>query len=107
MEDCNMMEVDTKGNRFTWMIMREGEGLIRECLDRVVVNAVWKTQFQSGLCCVLQAIGSDHTPLLLDLEPKESVTPKSLGFDERWLMHPKLEEIVKAQWERFMKGVVV
>ncbi|KAI9086091.1 hypothetical protein K1719_031924 [Acacia pycnantha] len=75
--------------------MREDEGLRRECLDRVVVNGTWRTKFEKGPCFVLEAIGSDHTPLLLKFEISDHIGLKPFRFDERWLLHPQLEEIVK------------
>ncbi|RYR72279.1 hypothetical protein Ahy_A02g006475 [Arachis hypogaea] len=43
----------------------------RERLDRVFVNWEWRRLYQNATLTALPAIGSDHYPLVLRLEPRE------------------------------------
>lgn len=38
MVDCELLELENRGCKFTWMNNREGDEFIREKLDRAVIN---------------------------------------------------------------------
>lgn len=47
------------------------ENLVKKRLDRALCNWPWRIQFPSAEVYTLPAIGSDHSPLLLTLEPPD------------------------------------
>lgn len=95
-----LLEIDTKGSFFTWLNNREGDDFIRERLDRAISNCSWKSAFPYGHCKVLEAIGSDHCPLLICKDSNDKLTPALFRFDLRWLSHPDYEALIKRHWPR-------
>lgn len=91
-------KMDTKGSFFTWLNNREGGNFIRERLDRAISNCSWKNSFPNGHCKVLQAIGSDHCPLLVRKDSNDKLAPFLFRFDLKWLTHPKYDNFITNKW---------
>lgn len=66
LNDCALLELESKGCRYTWMNNREGEELVKERLDRVLCSMDWQIMFSGAEVLALPAVGSDHSPLILD-----------------------------------------
>lgn len=69
LDSCSLMDLDSKCCKFTWTNNREGADLVKKRLDRALCNWPWRIQFPSAKVFALPVIGSDHSPLLLTLEP--------------------------------------
>lgn len=65
-----LMDFDLKGCSFTWTSNSRNGEVVKEKLDRVLVNLPWRMSFQNALALALPAISSDHSPILLSLDPK-------------------------------------
>lgn len=63
-EECGLYNVSFQGQKFTWTGIREGE-VIRERLDRALVNFEWLQVFPRCQGFNLNAVGSDHSPIIL------------------------------------------
>jgi endonuclease/exonuclease/phosphatase family metal-dependent hydrolase len=95
--DCNLFDLGHRGDKFTWH-----RGLIRERLDRALVNEAWKTKFEGAFLENLPYNRSDHRPLLLCFEEMpmyEANGPSVLRFEARWLKEARFKEIVEEAWE--------
>lgn len=65
LNDCSLMDLESKGCAFTWFNNREGEEFVKKRLDRAVCIMDWRLMFPEAEVFALPAIGSDHCPLLL------------------------------------------
>jgi endonuclease/exonuclease/phosphatase family metal-dependent hydrolase len=65
--ECNLEDMGYKGDKFT-----RHRGLIRERLDRALINDLWREKFPAAVLENLPYSRSDHRPLLLSLEEKFS-----------------------------------
>jgi hypothetical protein len=95
--DCKLLDLGYRGDKFTWH-----RGLIRERLDRALVNEAWKTKFEGAFWENLPYNRSDHRPLLLCFEEMpiyEENGPSILRFEARWLKEARFKDIVKEAWE--------
>lgn len=98
MTSHKLLELDSKGSFFTWLNNREGSHFIRERLDRAISNCSWKNSFPNGHCKVLEAIGSDHCPLLICKDSNDKIAPFLFRFDLKWLSHPDYDNFIKNKW---------
>jgi hypothetical protein len=69
--DCQLEDLGFTGDPFTWKW-----GLIRERLDRVVVNGAWSVMHPNAVLHHLDYTKSDHHPIVLDTEYQD---PQSHG----------------------------
>ncbi|XVF37472.1 hypothetical protein REPUB_Repub20aG0011000 [Reevesia pubescens] len=82
--DCNLNEVHSQGQFFTWFGIRDGE-LIKERLDRVLVNFDWMEAFPDMQVFVLPAVGSDHSPIVMNSVRKDKKGPRRFKFENTWM----------------------
>lgn len=64
-DSCSLMDMESKGCKFTWSNNREGNDLVKKRLDRALCNWAWRVQFPNVEVFALPAIGSDHSPCYL------------------------------------------
>lgn len=76
-----MFDLCFKGTPFTWSNNQLNVRHIKESLDRVVYNLVFRETFPNAKVFHLNAIGSEHVPLLLFLDYKDVRTPKVFRFE--------------------------
>lgn len=62
-----------KGHHFTWTNNQEGNQRIMERIDRAIVNREWVSIFSTLVVLHTLMIGSDHCPLIVELEPKSNL----------------------------------
>ena len=60
------IDLPLKGLPFTWSNRRSGSNLIREQLDRDIINARWQVLYPRAGLIHLVVTQSNHCPLLLD-----------------------------------------
>ncbi|KAJ1411448.1 Endonuclease/exonuclease/phosphatase superfamily [Sesbania bispinosa] len=95
----DLLELDLKGNRFTWF-SNPREGIVtREKLDRALINWLWFSLYPNAIVTAYPAISSDHSPILLDINPEES-SGQSFKYEVLWDDHPNCKDIVKQGWNQ-------
>lgn len=67
LEDCRLMDLGYRGQKFTWNNGREGEDFIKERLDRVVANEAWCDIFPKADISVEEELSLDHCPIFVTL----------------------------------------
>lgn len=92
------MDLESKWCTFTWSNNREEEALVKERLDRALCNMDWRVTFPNTKAIALPAIGSDHSPLLLNLDPFTRKRRKECKFESYWLEEEECGEIVRTAW---------
>ncbi|RYR44041.1 hypothetical protein Ahy_A08g040422 [Arachis hypogaea] len=89
------MEIDLKGEKFTWFSNLMNDFVTRERLDR----ALWRRLYQNATLTVLSAIEFNHYSLVLMLEPKEKFE-RHFKFKTYWKDHDNCEKIIKNEWKK-------
>ncbi|GLT33351.1 hypothetical protein SLA2020_079490 [Shorea laevis] len=102
-EYCGFSELDFKGPRFTFVRKQQGS-LLRERLDRVLMNRAWAEQFPGSISHHLPTIQSDHSAILLSAQrnlPRIGRTRmKQFRFENYWLQDTECEAVVKEAWQQ-------
>ncbi|KAF7822290.1 reverse transcriptase [Senna tora] len=102
--DCDWVDLGFKGSMFTWSNKQLEHEEIKERLDRCFCNLVARELFQNAQVINLEAIGSDHSPLIVDLNivdtgwkwDKEGVDGEAI------MLRKRLEKcsVVLKEWSR-------
>lgn len=95
--ECNLSDHGFIGDKFTWH-----RALIRERLDRALVNEGWNEMFPGAVLEHLDYYKSDHRPIIMNLH--EEITQEAAGqavlrFEARWLKEEKFCDVVKQAWQ--------
>ncbi|XP_057418021.1 uncharacterized protein LOC130712200 [Lotus japonicus] len=96
-----LMDLDLKGNKFTWHSNQRDGFITREKIDRVLTNWHWRSIFPNASAMAYPQISSDHSPVLLDPSPPTwSITP--FKFEVFWEEHEQCQEMVNQGWSNPM-----
>lgn len=101
--DNQLVDIHFEGKPWTWEGNWEGQ-VIRERLDRVLVNHDWLQNFEKARCLHIQKEALDHSVLLLNTNPR---APKRRGrfiFDKRWAQSQDSQELVHKEWMKHHVG---
>lgn len=72
--------------------------IIREKLDRILVNWSWRYAHPNAFATALPIVSSDHSPLVLYLKPKEK-SGVSFKFEAFWVEHEECFGVVENGWK--------
>jgi len=90
------------GYQFTWFKSIGTDQSKEAQIDRALVSSTWQNMFANAVLQTLVAPISDHTPLLLQLDPIPWRQPHhSFKFNNSWLLEPDLVELVKTNWAQY------
>nr|KYP40877.1 hypothetical protein KK1_037764 [Cajanus cajan] len=99
--DMELIDIPLVGKRYTWF---KGDGSMMSRLDRVLVSESWSAHWGAGYVEVIPRDVSDHCPLIL----KHKVLnwgPKPFRFNNCWLSHSGIEDVVRSAWEKQVSGI--
>ncbi|KAL5574982.1 hypothetical protein UlMin_016681 [Ulmus minor] len=68
LDHCGLADLGYRGPHFTWYRGNNNSNLIQEKLDRMLGNQSWLHLFPNSVVCHLRFRGSDHRPLLKELD---------------------------------------
>lgn len=102
MSEAKLKTLASKGLQYTWSNKREEE--VRERIDRVLVNTSWIEKFPNSAAEILPMLGSDHCPMLLRREVKESRSRKMFKFELNWAEEKECVDVVKENWKTNSTG---
>lgn len=97
LNDTGLIDMDLKGEKFTWRSNPRNGFVTREKIDRVLVNWPWRSGYPHALVLSLPMVTSDHTPLVLQLTPKNK-SGVQFKYEAFWDDHEDCEEIIKQGW---------
>lgn len=90
---------DSKGVPYTWTNNREGNQRISERLDRALVNPAFIGRYPTLRVTHKLLLGSDHCPLLVQLEPKVRMGRRRFRFEGSWMEQTGCVDVVKEAWQ--------
>lgn len=94
MSDCALMDLEFKGNAFTWTNNQMEEANICERIDRAMANVEWRQHFPKAQVFQQVVLGYDHCPLILNCALPLKRVPKLFKFESMWCTHPSYEGVI-------------
>ncbi|KAL8093230.1 hypothetical protein AgCh_035211 [Apium graveolens] len=99
-EDCNLVEVDLMGGKYTWEKSKGKPNWVKERLDRAFATEGWWQKFPLGTLELRHAIVSDHEPIELKLmDTLMSRKHFRFRFENSWLKEPSFKAEVEGFWK--------
>ncbi|KAL3527945.1 hypothetical protein ACH5RR_012601 [Cinchona calisaya] len=93
-----LVDIGFTGQPWTWSNDWEGEGEIRERLDRVLCSRLWAQKLDKAVCSHVSNEASDHAILLLETNLVSANRKKRFLFDIRWIKHGEVEKVIAEAW---------
>lgn len=94
----NLLTVNFIGSQFTWCNNQQDLARRWARLDRCLVNVIWANKFESCLVKHMPRYMSDHSPLLLNLFPRNYGKKKIFCFENYWFDHVGCHDAVRDTW---------
>ncbi|OMO84106.1 Endonuclease/exonuclease/phosphatase [Corchorus olitorius] len=104
LDKCKVTEVTNKGIHFTWSNRREKGQCTWERLDRAFANAEWFQTFGNAVSTNLPISVSDHSPLWVQFERRDTFRKRPYRFEMMWTTNPQCEEIIRKSWNQVVSG---
>nr|XP_025635621.1 uncharacterized protein LOC112729673 [Arachis hypogaea] len=98
-----LVDIGMVGRPFTWTNRRQGEDLV-ERLDRYLVGMGWKLKFPNAVVHKLTESGSDHAPILMEIEPQSWHSKRYFKYQERWCREEGVKRTVSEVWRMEVVG---
>lgn len=104
MELCGLNDLGFEGYPFTWSNGRMNDGNIQCRLDRGMASEAFINRFSPIKVVHLPRNGSDHAPLLFELEACTADNQQRrvhlFRFEEAWAKDGRCEDLIKEAWRR-------
>ncbi|KAF7113154.1 hypothetical protein RHSIM_RhsimUnG0155100 [Rhododendron simsii] len=97
LNDCGLLDLGFKGQRFTWRNNRTGDAVVMERLDKAYANIDWREDFPQAMVFHEPAIGSDHSPILLSTEEPLKIH-RQFRFGSMWTAEEECGDIIGSHW---------
>ncbi|GLT50394.1 hypothetical protein SLA2020_238810 [Shorea laevis] len=106
---CGLMDMEALGCKYTWCRRRHGRVILRERLDRILVNSEAQFLLQGAKAFNLPRTCSDHHPILFNLETAASHPPanKPVRFEAAWLSREEFGSIFTNAWAKNPSNLTV
>ncbi|KAH7857090.1 hypothetical protein Vadar_008917 [Vaccinium darrowii] len=102
--NCALLDLEFKGNAFTWTNNQVGDACVRERLDRAMANLEWHLKFLDAQVFHDAILGSDHCLLIVNCDVPLQKVPKYFKFESMWSTHPDCEEVIQSAWDSMVYG---
>lgn len=100
-EECELIELELTGGKYTWEKSRGTKDWIRERIDRAFASAAWWQLFLLNKLMVHHTIYSDYDPIQIDLYSTSLSKRKFLfRFENTWLKERSVHEEVAGFWQK-------
>ncbi|KAH0633200.1 hypothetical protein KY284_035986 [Solanum tuberosum] len=103
-EACGLMDLGYSGHHFTWCNQRATEARVWKRLDRAMTKDKWLEHMAQTTITHLPAVGSNHSPLLMENVGREGQQTKYFKFLHCWVENENFMHTVKECWEREVQG---
>ncbi|XP_027076005.1 uncharacterized protein [Coffea arabica] len=99
-----LLDVGFEGLSWTWSKLWEGEGEIKQRLDRALASVDWCEVFKDARVTHIEVEASDHNIILLETEPRIRKPKRRFHFDPRWLQYREVEGLIQEAWGKNQVG---
>ena len=106
MSKMDFIDVELRGNPFTWTNNRKGSDLIQVRLDRLMVTQNWN-QLGNSLLENLTRTASDHSPLIFQWEDGLKGGPKPFRYEIMWQSHLEFKDRIQEWWSRRLDEIAM
>ncbi|KAK4733755.1 hypothetical protein R3W88_008016 [Solanum pinnatisectum] len=103
-EACGLIDLGYTGLPFTWCNQRAAQARVWKRLDRAMVNDKWLEVMPLTTIEHLSFVGSDHTPLTLEMVRKNDRHIKYFKLLHCWVDKDSFMETVQKCWDREVTG---
>lgn len=97
MNSASLMDLDLKGNKYTFSSNPRDGIVTYQKIDRVLVNWGWRFLYQHATGIALPILNSDHSPIVL-LPYPPVVCPKFFRYKSFWEDHEDCRKVVSEGW---------
>ncbi|XP_075665040.1 uncharacterized protein LOC142634633 [Castanea sativa] len=102
--EFGVVDLGCLGNKYTWAKGRWGNVAIKRRLDRGIASIPWRLASPKASIAHLGAINSNHTPILLDNNPKDNFAHRPFRFEAVKVRDNGCNAIVKKAWNEEVSG---
>ena len=106
MRKMDLMDVELRGNPYTWTNNRKGEDLIQVKLDRLLVSGDWSSMGNSYLENLTRMV-SDHSPILFHWEDGFYGGKKPFRYEIMWESQLEFREKIQEWWNVRIEGTAM
>lgn len=100
MDQNNLIDIGFDDHPWTWSNHWDNEGEVRQILDICLGSFEWFQTFEKARCQHMDTYTSDHSMLLLDIDPGKEKKKKRFYFDKRWLQREGVKQVVERAWQK-------
>lgn len=97
-DNCNLVQMNYSGVRYTWSNKREPGQYMELQLDRSLCSTNWFHYWPISNYLVLPRIVSDHSPLVVSSSRIIHKSPKPFRFLSMWMQHADFKQLVIDTW---------
>uniref|UniRef100_A0A803PR61 Reverse transcriptase domain-containing protein n=1 Tax=Cannabis sativa TaxID=3483 RepID=A0A803PR61_CANSA len=101
---CQLEDVKSSGNFFTWTNKQHGHDKIFSKIDRIMGNQTWINKYEFAEAVFLNERLFDHTPGILSIYPNVVSGKKPFKYIRMWKSHPKYDTSLKDVWKQHERG---
>ena len=95
MSGNELVDIGYVGIPWTWSNTWEGEGVVKERLDRCLGSVGWVQLYEKVTCEHIEQEASDHCLLMVDTNPQQRRVKRRFFFDQRWAKDKASEAVIK------------
>ncbi|XP_069143598.1 uncharacterized protein [Solanum lycopersicum] len=103
-DSCGLIDMGYNGQPYTWCNHRNNGDMIWKRLDRGMVNDKWLDIMPHTNVTHLPSVGSDHSPLLLDMIDHKDTVIKYFKFLNYWTENDTFLHTVENCWNKKVTG---
>ncbi|KAL0457843.1 UNVERIFIED_CONTAM: hypothetical protein Slati_0411500 [Sesamum latifolium] len=108
LSNCQLVDLGFSGAKFTWCNQREASHRARVCLDQAYATMRWKAMFPHTRVMTEATRGSDHNPLVINLDVETVHVDRRRGkmfrFKAMWTRLGNCEDVVRSLWNHIVEG---
>ena len=103
-DSCGLIDMGYNGQPYTWCNHRNNGDMIWKRLDRGMVNDKWLDIMPHTNVTHLPSVGSDHSPLLLEMIDHKDTVIKYFKFLNYWTENDTFLHTVENCWNKKVTG---
>ncbi|XP_026383690.1 uncharacterized protein LOC113279205 [Papaver somniferum] len=103
-DNVDLSDLGYIGNNFTWNNRQSGNDCIYARLDMALGNGHWLTHYGSSIVHHIDAICSDHIPIILETNPMSNQGSKPYRYFKCWRIDPSVREVINNAYSKDVRS---